>query len=179
MNRQEEHLVRTNRATSRKDEQPLGIFKFEPADDETAPDTTDDVQVMHVMGVRATKKIATLTELVRHGAPLKVISKLEQVYGASQKEMYDYLSIPPSTFNRRRQRREHLSRQETDRAVRYARLYKLAKDMMQGNDAATLGWLKSPKKTFGGETPIERATTEAGAAEVKQLIGRIRHGVFS
>lgn len=179
MNRSEKNVVRSNRATGGEDERPLGIFKFEHADDETAPDATDDVRVMLVMGVRGTKKIATLTELVRHGAPLKVISKLEQVYAASQKELSDYLSIPPSTINRRKQRGEHLNSQETDRAVRYARLYRLAKDMMKGNESATLRWLKSPKKILGGETPMERATTEAGVAEVEQLIGRIRHGVFS
>ena len=179
MNRPEERGVRSNRAPGGEGERPLGIFKFEHADDVASTDTTDDVLVMRVMGVRGTKKIATLTELVRHGAPLKVISKLEQVYGASQKELSDYLSIPPSTINRRKQRGEHLSSQETDRAVRYARLYKLAKDMMQGNDVTTLRWLKSPKKILGGETPMERATTEAGVAEVEQLIGRIRHGVFS
>jgi len=179
MSVQGKHVIYSNAVISDEDERPLGTFKFDHVGDELPAQTTGDHLIMYLMGVKGSKKVSTLTQLVRHGAPLKVISRLEQIYRTSQREISSYLSIPPSTINRRKQRGEHLSSQETDRAVRYARLYKSAQDMMQGDNEATLRWLKSPRKILSGETPMERATTEAGAAEVEQLIGRIRHGVFS
>jgi putative toxin-antitoxin system antitoxin component (TIGR02293 family) len=170
---------RANPADVEPSDLELGVFRFNHTQDNEAMSATEDNAVMKIMGVRGTGKTLTLTQLVRRGAPLSVIKKLETAYGSSQSELSEYLSISLSTLNRRKQKGEKLTSDETDKAVRYARLYRLAVDMMKGDSDAALRWLKSPKKVFAGETPMERATTEAGASEVEQIIGRIRHGVFS
>jgi putative toxin-antitoxin system antitoxin component (TIGR02293 family) len=170
-------VIRADPADVEPSDLELGVFRFNHTQDNEAMPATEDNAVMKIMGVRGTGK--TLTQLVRRGAPLSVIKKLETAYDSSQSELSEYLSIPLSTLNRRKQKGEKLTSDETDKAVRYARLYRLGVDMMRGDSDAALRWLKSPKKVFGGETPMERATTEAGASEVEQIIGRIRHGVFS
>jgi len=158
--------------------QELGVFRFDH--DVDAPEQpTEDRAVMFLMGVKGNKKMKTLTQLVRTGAPVTVIFQLGRTYDTSQQDLSKFLSIAPSTLGRRKKGGDLLSSAETDRAVRYARLHKLTNDMMRGDSEAANRWLKSPKKLFGGESPMERATSEAGASEVEQLIGRIRHGVFS
>jgi putative toxin-antitoxin system antitoxin component (TIGR02293 family) len=63
--------------------------------------------------------------------------------------------------------------------ARFARLLKQATDMMEGNQNAAIGWLKSPQVLLENQAPLEYARTESGAAEVQQLIGRIESGVYS
>ncbi|MFT7405691.1 antitoxin Xre/MbcA/ParS toxin-binding domain-containing protein [Zhongshania sp.] len=66
-----------------------------------------------------------------------------------------------------------------DPDVRLAKLRAAAIEMMSGNESAAINWLNEPKEVLGGESPIIHAATARGAREVQDLIGRIRHGVFS
>lgn len=63
--------------------------------------------------------------------------------------------------------------------MRVARLVAMAHDLMQGDRADARRWLQEPHELIEGESPLERASTEVGAREVEELIGRLRHGVFS
>jgi putative toxin-antitoxin system antitoxin component (TIGR02293 family) len=68
---------------------------------------------------------------------------------------------------------------QSDRVVRIDRLTDMVRALMRGDEEATRRWLNTPQAPLGDETPLHRASTEAGEREVEQLIGRIRHGVFS
>lgn len=58
-------------------------------------------------------------------------------------------------------------------------LLQQASDMMQHDSDRVNIWFETKMDIFGGETPMQHAKTEKGAREVKDLIGRIRNGVFS
>ncbi len=62
--------------------------------------------------------------------------------------------------------------------ARIARLCVMARNLMGGDVDAGWHWLTTPHRLLGGETPLRRASTEAGEREVEQLIGQLRHGVF-
>jgi putative toxin-antitoxin system antitoxin component (TIGR02293 family) len=96
----------------------------------------------------------------------------------SQKEIAQVLSIPPSTLQRRKKSGQ-LQTDESDRVVRLASLKDATVAMMQGDDEAAVAWLRTPLDILGGESPLEHASTELGARDVEDLIGRLRHGVFS
>ena len=66
----------------------------------------------------------------------------------------------------------------SERVYRLADLMARATDVLHSDEEAKY-WLKTPKKALGGETPLSLADTEIGAKEVKDLLGRIEHGVFS
>ena len=68
---------------------------------------------------------------------------------------------------------------ESDAVYRVASLVALATGLFGGNRATAIEWLNKPARSFSGETPMMRARTEVGARDVEQLIGRLRHGVFS
>lgn len=115
---------------------------------------------------------------IRRGLPFDVIETLEEAYGASRKELAEVLSIPVSTLTRRR-KEGTLHADESDRVARLARLKDAAVAMMQGDDDAAIQWLHTPLEVLGDETPMAHASTEMGTRDVEDLIGRIRHGVFS
>lgn len=116
---------------------------------------------------------------VRAGLPSRVINVLEAAYGATQAEMARSLLIPASTLRRRLRQDERLEVDESDRVVRLARIKDLVLALMGGDDQAAIAWLHAPREVLGNESPLTRASTEIGAREVEDLIGRLRHGVFS
>jgi putative toxin-antitoxin system antitoxin component (TIGR02293 family) len=87
------------------------------------------------------------------------------------------LSISRATLHRRKAA-GRLDSVESDRVVRFARLYGKAVDVMGAADAAR-AWLSAPQAGLGGEVPLEYAGTEIGAREVEDLLGRIEYGVYS
>ncbi len=78
----------------------------------------------------------------------------------------------------RRKKTGHLDRAESDRLVRYARLFSHASEALGGVEGAR-SWLVAPARDFHGECPLDFADTEIGAREVEALLGRLKHGVFS
>jgi putative toxin-antitoxin system antitoxin component (TIGR02293 family) len=102
---------------------------------------------------------------------------LQELLGLGAEELAGHLAISRSTLVRRRKSRR-LDAQESDRLLRYARLYARAESTL-GDAEAARGWLKQPARALGYESPLSFAETEAGAREVENLLGRIEHGVFS
>jgi len=66
-----------------------------------------------------------------------------------------------------------------DRLVRVARLVGMTYELMRDDGNAARRWLREGHELIDGESPLERASTEAGGREVEQLIGRLRYGTFS
>ena len=77
-----------------------------------------------------------------------------------------------------RKRVGRLTKDESDKVVRFARLLGFAAHLFGGLDVARR-WLKTPQKDLGGARPLDRAQTEEGAREVENLLGRIAPGVAS
>jgi putative toxin-antitoxin system antitoxin component (TIGR02293 family) len=115
---------------------------------------------------------------IKKGLKFAAIAHLGKALAISQKEVAQLLFITPSTLNRRK-KDGLLHHDESDRVVRFARLKDAALTLMQGDDHAAVAWLHTPLDIFGGESPLDYATTELGARDVEDLIGRLRHGVFS
>jgi putative toxin-antitoxin system antitoxin component (TIGR02293 family) len=102
---------------------------------------------------------------------------LQELIGIGAEELAQHLVISRSTLVRRR-KSGRLDMQESDRLLRYARLYARAHTVLNDSDAAS-DWLKQPARALGFVTPLTFAETEVGAREVENLLGRIEHGVFS
>ena len=88
------------------------------------------------------------------------------------------MGIPQSTLRRRLDKGKLLP-DESGRVYRYAELLTKATEMMQKDEDRAANWLKKPMDIFSGESPLQHAMTEVGSRDVEDLIGRIRHGVFS
>ena len=119
-----------------------------------------------------------LLKLVRSGLPFSVLENLVRAMEVSQKEVASAANISTTTLGRRK-KSGRLTPMESDQLIRVARLFCLASELMAGNRAFATKWLTTPQEVLGDETPLGHASTEIGGREVEQLIGQLRHGVFS
>ena len=114
--------------------------------------------------------------LVEEQLPVKAISALTK-NGLNEKEVYSLL-IPRRTLQHRRARKERLSIEESDRAVRVARILALAAQVFGDQDIA-MQELRSTKSLFGDHTPLEMLATEAGGRLVEEWLYQIDEGMVA
>ncbi len=117
-----------------------------------------------------------LAALAEEGLPLTVV-KLMVDHGLSSGEVYSIV-IPQRTLKHRKSRHERLSREESDRAIRAARVLSHARSVM-GTDAEALAWMRAPKQRFEGRTPLQMLNTESGGRLVDEMLVQIDEGMFA
>jgi len=116
--------------------------------------------------------------MVRSGLPFAMLDEVAAAAGIGRLTLARVIDLPSTTLARRRKAGQ-LTPEESDRLVRVARLVAMAHDLMRGHGDAARRWLGDPHELLEGESPLERASTEVGSREVEDLIGRLRHGIFS
>jgi putative toxin-antitoxin system antitoxin component (TIGR02293 family) len=119
-----------------------------------------------------------LVRIVRHGFSFKSLAKLQKATDLPWTEISRFAAIPKRTLTRR-QSQGRLHPDESDRVLRASTIFDMAVELFEGNTAQARKWLQTPQPGLGGETPLDFASTEVGAREVENLIGRLEHGVFA
>ena len=127
-----------------------------------------------LLGLRASS-LDDLLRAIARGIPYDALERLQRTIGIDIAEL---IQVPPRTLRRRKQE-GRFTPEESDRLVGMARMVSTAIDLFGGNAQEARAWLTEPALAFGGAAPIDVARTETGAREVENLIGRIRHGIFS
>ncbi len=117
-----------------------------------------------------------LVERIRNGLPMAEFKALVDLLQIPEDELGRYLGISAATLHRRK-KSGHLEAMESERVVRFARLFGLAMEVFE-SEAAVRSWLKAANPGTAGEAPLSYADTEFGAREVEDLLGRIDHGIF-
>lgn len=116
---------------------------------------------------------------VKAGLKIAEFDALRELLGLTVEDLAARVGISSATLSRRRQAGAPLDVGCSDRLLRYARLFRLAAELHDGNEEAARVWLRKPARALDGETPLDHAGTEAGAREVENLIGRLEHGVYT
>lgn len=127
---------------------------------------------------KAVKKADDLAQLVRKGLPASSVTALAEKLDMSNNVLSRKLGIPQRTLTRRLSQRSRLTTAESDRTVRFARVYASAVEMIGDEDKA-VEWLRTPNRALGGERPLDQLDTDLGAREVEDILGRIAYGVYS
>ena len=117
-----------------------------------------------------------LHEAVVHRLPVGVVDSLGENLGARREDMLQAIDVSLRTLARRR-KEGVLSTEESDRAVRVARVAALAEEVLGSREDA-VEWLHQPNRSLGGRAPFEFVRTDAGATIVTAVLGRLEHGVF-
>jgi putative toxin-antitoxin system antitoxin component (TIGR02293 family) len=86
------------------------------------------------------------------------------------------VGISPATW-RRRVQSGCLSVQESDRLYRFASVLDLAIQLFEGDQAAAYVWLRRPQRGLANHRPIDLLVTSVGTEAIRDLIGRLEHGV--
>jgi putative toxin-antitoxin system antitoxin component (TIGR02293 family) len=130
-------------------------------------------RIRSILGVRARSE-AEVVRLVERGLATDAVEGLRRS-GLTDAEIYS-LVVPRRTLTHRRARRQALNRDESDRAVRLARMTALAEQVFGRADLAWR-WLRAEKRQFDGRTPLELMATEAGARLVEEFLYRVDEGM--
>jgi putative toxin-antitoxin system antitoxin component (TIGR02293 family) len=128
------------------------------------------------LGVSKIRSGEDLASLVEKRLPAAAIKALVRG-GLSDAEVYQ-LIVPRRTLAHRIAKHQPLSREESDKAVRVARVTAMAEQVF-GEPERAWRWLRKPKPRFDGKTPMDMLATEAGARLVEEMLGQIEHGMFA
>lgn len=114
---------------------------------------------------------------VERGLPLSTLDEFSAYSGIPVKELLEVV-IPARTLKHRRERKEPLNLDESDRLARVARMYELAVKVY-GEREDGRNWLLRPKRRFDERTPLTMLRTERGAEAVEEFLYQIDEGVFA
>ena len=119
----------------------------------------------------------SLIALLRDGFKYETVESVRKILQIPLAEFSKIINIAPRTLSRRKKEGK-LHTDESERLYRVALLIERTIEVLE-DKATAIHWLKSPKRALGGKTPLDFSDTEVGIEEVKELLGRIEHGVFA
>ena len=122
---------------------------------------------------RQVRSDADLARAVEVGFPTATIDALRK-RGVSDRDIATFI-IKPRTLSHRRAQRSRLTVEESDRAVRLARVRALAEEAFANRHKADL-WLHRELSLLDGRRPIDLIRTQAGTRMVENLLASIAWG---
>ena len=122
---------------------------------------------------RQIRSDAELARAVELGLPTAAIDALRR-RGVTERDIAT-LIIKPRTLSHRRAQRSRLTVEESDRAVRLARVRALADETFANGHKADL-WLHRELSVLDGRRPIDLIRTQVGARIVEDLLASIAWG---
>ncbi len=117
-----------------------------------------------------------LVKRVERGLSFDALERFQRNTMLSLHELAEVVDIKIRTLHRRKGQ-GRLEPDESDRLLRFSRIFGKVLELFEGDVGATRRWLSAPLRALGGERPIALARTDVGAREVEALIGRLEHGV--
>ena len=117
-------------------------------------------------------------ESIKSGLPVASALAFKEALHLTNAELADLLGVNARTVLRWIPGKSKLDVASGDRLVRTARLFALAAEVLEDDEAA-IAWLRSPQEVLGGAVPLEIASTDVGTRAVEALLGRMEHGVFT
>lgn len=129
----------------------------------------------NILGIEVTK-IDDLVSLIRRGLPVEAMSCLEASTGLERRLLGKWLMLSNRVLARRFAR-GHLTPYESDRAVRIARVFVRAEEVLNSQEKARR-WLRYPNRALGMVSPGSFLDTNLGAQLIMDALGRVEHGTF-
>src|ERR1043166_2339848 len=118
-----------------------------------------------------------LIHRIQKGLRFSELTTLQDSIDLPFEQLAAKLCISRSTLQRRKAA-GRLSPDESDKVIRFSRLVQQAVKLF-GDIEKARAWLKHTQYGLGGAVPLDYASTEAGAREVENLLGRMKYGVYS
>ncbi len=122
---------------------------------------------------RLVRSQAELAAAVRERLPIAALHGLAAA-GLSEGEIERFV-IPSRTRRHRVEKKQALTVEESDRAVRLLRIQTIAEETFGDKDKAAV-WLRRPLAELGRETPLAVSETEAGARVIETILAKIAWG---
>jgi|SRR5271156_6512275 putative toxin-antitoxin system antitoxin component (TIGR02293 family) len=123
---------------------------------------------------RTVRSMSELESTVSSGLPKRALrstaERIAPLPADARRVMYQV--VPEATYKRR----TRLSRPESERTERLARVIAAAEHVWESREDAR-EWLTRPHPELGNRTPLESAMSELGARRVEDLLDRLFYGI--
>jgi putative toxin-antitoxin system antitoxin component (TIGR02293 family) len=123
---------------------------------------------------RTVRSMSELESTVSDGLPKRALraaaERIATLPAEARRVMYQI--VPEATYKRR----SRLSRPESERTERLARVIAAAEHVWDSREDAR-EWLTRPHPELGNRTPLDSAMTELGARRVEELLDRLYYGI--
>ena len=116
-----------------------------------------------------------LVKRIRAGLPAQTFVQVAERLNLSHQDLAAKLGLVTRTINRKRKLHESLSREESEKLMRVARIWNSARDLFT-TDAAIATWLMTPAASLGGVAPMDLLDTDVGSADVEGFIKGLAYG---
>ena len=119
-----------------------------------------------------------LLKKVEAGFSYRTFERFQRNLAFQYEELANLVQISQRTLARRREK-GRLTAEESDRLLRVSRVFGKALALFDGDVDAARAWFSVAAPALANRTPQDVSSTEIGAREVENLVGRLEHGVFS
>src|SRR4051812_37554108 len=109
---------------------------------------------------------------LRAGLPTASALAFREALKLTIAELAALLGVSTRTVARWDSAQSRLDLASGDRLLRSARLFAIARDVLEDAESAAR-WLKAPQRALGGAVPLELAQTDVGTRAVEELLGRM------
>ena len=130
--------------------------------------------------------VADKIHVIRSGVPAQRVGELSSVMNMPKEALMDSLGLSRATINRKVQREQRLSPDETERVMGMQALIGQVQAMIDTEstpefDAAKwlAGWLAAPLPALGGATPASFMDTVEGQKYVGNLLEMVQSGAYA
>jgi len=120
----------------------------------------------------------SLAARAEHGLPFSVVHALRKWLALTDEELYQLIG-PRRTLSRREAAGQPLSRDESDRAVRLARVAAHAMHVFNREPTYALEWLRKAQADLRDRSPLQLVATDSGARAVEEVLVALEHGIFA
>ena len=117
-------------------------------------------------------------QVASRGINANVISNFRKYFNLSRIAVAEYLSISEPTIYRWTKDNKKLERNFTVKLLEISELFLLGSEIF-GNKERFFKWLNLPNTALGGMEPRELVEIPEGVSKVRDILGRIEHGVYS
>ena len=135
-----------------------------------------NVLMAHAAALPVEHKFDYDWKAVEKGIPLSALESFSAYSCIPMKELLEVV-IPLRTLKHRRERKEPLNLDESDRLARVARTYELAVKVF-GNPEKARNWLTKPKHRFDDRSPLLLMRSGIGGSRVQEALVQIDEGMF-
>lgn len=118
-----------------------------------------------------------LLDAIEGGLPLATVDSVLKGGIIEPDELYD-LVIARRTLAHRKEKRQSLTPEQSDRLARVVRVVARAEEAI--GDAEKAGrWLRSANRALQGKRPLDLLDSDVGARMVERVLGGIEHGLVA
>lgn len=124
------------------------------------------------------KSALKLIDLVTEGIDYSSFSTIVNMYPFTLAEWCQFLNMPERTLQRYKRDQRKFDVLISEKILLLTMFFKYGASVFSDKQHFQ-GWLSSPNLALGNRTPKSLLSTDIGVGLVKDVIGRLEHGVYS